>query len=128
MTVGKRIAPGERGFASGLTDREFVEMEVPFNGGPHSHAHRGSMSPHGSPSPLGSTEELTPLCSCCTRYCPCPWLVSRRPIKGKEKSDASGVEELNEVKVRLTSGDKIEPSEIGTESTGNPNVMRISTL
>ncbi|KAH7937796.1 hypothetical protein HPB49_016150 [Dermacentor silvarum] len=72
------------------TDREFVELEVPYNGQPN----RPSSTPPLSPVPSVGSEDKSLLQSCCGRRC-----SKKKYQQGSGTSDQE--EELNDIQVRL---------------------------
>ncbi|XP_022242109.1 potassium voltage-gated channel protein Shal-like isoform X1 [Limulus polyphemus] len=84
------------------TDREFVELDVPYNGQPN----RLSSTPPLSPAPSLSSND-NPLCSCCGRRCGRKKYqavldrTSSKQHSGVGTSDQD--EELNDIQVRIMS-------------------------
>nr|XP_037280598.1 potassium voltage-gated channel protein Shal-like [Rhipicephalus microplus] len=83
------------------TDREFVELEVPYNGQPN----RPSSTPPLSPVPSVGSEDKSLLQSCCGRRCSkkkYQTLVKRSSTVRQQGSGTSDQEEeLNDIQVRL---------------------------
>ncbi|XP_077487646.1 potassium voltage-gated channel protein Shal isoform X1 [Amblyomma americanum] len=91
------------------TDREFVELEVPYNGQPN----RPSSTPPLSPVPSVGSEDKSLLQSCCGRRC------SKKKYQQQGSGTSDQEEELNDIQVRLPN--RTPPSDHQQQLTPPPH-------